>query len=150
MGCWDFGWGPLERWDWPRPLFMSRQALAVTARGRRAPAGEAQVFRRGRASPWCLGGFPQPSTGPSDAVTTTNPFWTPLCACHSPSCPVLVCSIIFDRRPSIEGTAARTRTSASPAPHTSSSNHFAAQKARFQLQKPWCSCRGRDHSEFCS
>ena len=47
-------------------------------------------------------------------------------------------------------TARRIRTASIPAPRTSSSNHFEAQKARFQPQKPWCSCRGRDHFEFCS
>jgi len=44
---------------------------------RRGPAREAQVFKRGRASPWCLGGFPKPSTGPSDAITTASKVLTP-------------------------------------------------------------------------
>ena len=48
------------------------RSLASPRAARRAPAREAQVFRRGRASPWCLGGFPKPSTGPSDAIPTTN------------------------------------------------------------------------------
>ena len=55
---------------------MSRQVLGVTARGPTDPAGEIHLFRRGRAPPWCLGGFPKPSTGPSDAITTASELLT--------------------------------------------------------------------------
>ena len=141
LGCSVLGWGPLERWDWSRPLFMSRQVLLVTARGRRAPAEEAQVFRRDRASPWCSWSFPQPSTGLSDAITTANPLPTHTRA----SCAHRAAGTLHTKSvgPSVHSCSAppAARTNAPRTPRTLHYSQTAARSKKIALPRARSSAR---------
>ena len=149
LGWSDFGWGPVEHWNWPRPLFMSRKVLLVTARGRRAPQGRHKCLDG--AEPRLGAGGLSPNRAPVRRAPSQLPVRSRPRTSTRLGLEAYAAKVVWSSQQAHRiATARRIRTASIPAPRTSSSNHFEAQKARFQPQKPWCSCRGRDHFEFCS
>ena len=92
------------------------------------PRGGSQVFRRGRAPPWCLGGFPKPSTGPSDAITTAYPIATPHGLVPYLEAHVPRSARIKSHQTLIEG-------------HRCSHTHLSHASTSHQLLEPLCSAK---------